>query len=476
MPIFTKLEDPQPPDWSAFSKLNKAKEREVPLKMHQSEDSSENQRGRERLKKSGSPGSSPATPSSSARSGASPRSNSASKTKNSVRFDLDDDPKESSTRKESTTRKSSTTSEKRSSSVETFTRKTTSTTSNISKPPTIPKKTTNSNLAGNSNSQRSTPWRTASAERPSSAMAMSPNTERTLQEIDRDINQIWRELQELEKLPNGTYKPRSGNPAHSNKNNTTNVPVTPVKIKASYVPSASTPQKYSTSLDNKSMTSSYDRQMTSSYDRPMTSLDRPMTSLSNHGTPSSQRRTIWDMETPSSRPVTPQFSQKIDLPSPKRNASPAAVASAASTAAMTSSRPPPPPIPPHLRPQNIKMAPIARDESFYDLGASKSPSTASCYDNNEYSPASGKFKGFPYIDGAPRKRQEESPGATRKNNNNFALLVDKSTQTFGTSVPESPVSDLNNGGSNGLEAEGSTNHPLVPVDKQRKNKDACAIL
>lgn len=31
MPTFTKLEDPQPPDWSTFSKLNKAKEREVPL-------------------------------------------------------------------------------------------------------------------------------------------------------------------------------------------------------------------------------------------------------------------------------------------------------------------------------------------------------------------------------------------------------------------------------------------------------------
>jgi hypothetical protein len=26
-------------------------------------------------------------------------------------------------------------------------------------------------------------------------MAMSPKTERTLQEIDRDINQIWQELQ-----------------------------------------------------------------------------------------------------------------------------------------------------------------------------------------------------------------------------------------------------------------------------------------
>ena len=32
MPTFTKLEDPQPPPWSTFSKLNKAQEREVPLK------------------------------------------------------------------------------------------------------------------------------------------------------------------------------------------------------------------------------------------------------------------------------------------------------------------------------------------------------------------------------------------------------------------------------------------------------------
>ena len=53
---------------------------------------------------------------------------------------------------------------------------------------------------------------------------------------------------------------------------------------------------------------------------------------------------------------------------------------------------------------------------------------SSAYDNNEYSPASGKFKGFPYIDGAPRKRSE-SP--SNKQNNNFSLLVDKSSQTDG---------------------------------------------
>ena len=42
MPTFTKLEDPQPPPWSTFSKLNKAQEREVPLKMEEaSEEASE---------------------------------------------------------------------------------------------------------------------------------------------------------------------------------------------------------------------------------------------------------------------------------------------------------------------------------------------------------------------------------------------------------------------------------------------------
>ena len=59
----------------------------------------------------------------------------------------------------------------------------------FSKPPTIPKKSSNTTPS------KSTPWRTASTERPASAMAMSPKTERTLQEIDRDINQIWQELQ-----------------------------------------------------------------------------------------------------------------------------------------------------------------------------------------------------------------------------------------------------------------------------------------
>lgn len=137
------------------------------------------------------------------------------------------------------------------------------------------------------------------------------------------------------------------------------------------------------------------------------------------------RRTIWDMESKST-PVTPNLSKKLDTPTRK----------------LEVPRGPPPPIPPHLRPTQIPMAPIARDESFYDI-ASKSPSTASCYDN-EYSPNSGKFKGFPYIDGAPRKRSSEG-SPMKQNETDFSLLVDKSTQTQ-------------------LEQE------------KRKSKDACAIL
>ena len=130
---------------------------------------------------------------------------------------------------------------------------------------------------------------------------------------------------------------------------------------------------------------------------------------------------------------------------------------------MRQNLPPPPPLPPHLRPSHQQppksvtiAAPIARDESFYDLG-SKSPSVASAYDN-EYSPNSGNFKGFPYIDGAPSrpKKPQMSDAAVsevvnveadakEKSDNNFALLVDKSTQT-----PEEKL--------------------------QRKAKDACAIL
>ena len=52
-------------------------------------------------------------------------------------------------------------------------------------------------------------------------------------------------------------------------------------------------------------------------------------------------------------------------------------------------------------------------------GGLKTPS--SVYDKNEYSPASRKFKGFPFIDGAPRRRF----ASPIKKNDYFSLLVDK---------------------------------------------------
>ena len=74
-------------------------------------------------------------------------------------------------------------------------------------------------------------------------------TERQLQEIDRDINQIWKELQELEKLPNGSYvrqataaagtsrarTPPPPQPPRPNSANSQAVPIQPVKIKAGYI-------------------------------------------------------------------------------------------------------------------------------------------------------------------------------------------------------------------------------------------------
>ena len=48
MPTFTTLENPQPPEWSTFSKLNKAKERHVPLNVEHDLP----KRGRERAKTS----------------------------------------------------------------------------------------------------------------------------------------------------------------------------------------------------------------------------------------------------------------------------------------------------------------------------------------------------------------------------------------------------------------------------------------
>ena len=50
MPTFTTLENPQPPEWSTFSKLNKAKERHVPLNVEHDLP----ERGRERAKTSSS--------------------------------------------------------------------------------------------------------------------------------------------------------------------------------------------------------------------------------------------------------------------------------------------------------------------------------------------------------------------------------------------------------------------------------------
>ena len=76
-------------------------------------------------------------------------------------------------------------------------------------------------------------------------------TERQLQEIDRDINQIWKELQELEKLPNGNYvrqaatvaaapssattRARTPPPSRPSSANSQAVPIQPVKIKAGYI-------------------------------------------------------------------------------------------------------------------------------------------------------------------------------------------------------------------------------------------------
>merc|ERR1711953_40018 len=366
MPTFTKLEDPQPPPWSTFSKLNKAQEREVPLKMEEaSEEASEakekdpwstsskvnkDQAKEVPLKMEGEA------------SEAKERGRAASQ-KTKVRFDLNDS--------------SSIKSERRSSSVETYTRKTTVTSS---KPPTDKQQPRRPVVKANETAGPTAKWRTASAERPAT---MSPNTERTLQEIDRDINQIWRELQELEKLPNGGYRPRSTPPY------ATATPITPVKVKASYVA-------------------------------------KPMTV-----TPTTQRRTIWDYEQ--------ENNNKIEA-----NASPI-------SRPPRSQLPPPPPLPPHLRPSQPPksvtiVAPIARDESCYDIG-STSPSVTSAYDNDLAETPNVNFKGFPYIDGAPSRKKPQKMEVTEaaKASNNFSLLVDKSTQT-----PEEKL--------------------------QRKAKEACAIL
>merc|ERR1719319_565462 len=109
MPTFTQLEDPKLPEWSTFNSLNKAPEREVPLKTqhqkheqqhheqqkeqkqdHQKEQQQEQQRGRDRSRNQAAPtaGSTTGAPPSPETS-TTGRSPSASGKKNSVRFDLD---------------------------------------------------------------------------------------------------------------------------------------------------------------------------------------------------------------------------------------------------------------------------------------------------------------------------------------------------------------------------------------------------
>ena len=147
----------------------------------------------------------------------------------------------------------------------------------------------------------------------------------------------------MEKLPNGTYRPRrpsagsTGGPAGRSaspggvakspggvakspagvaKPNLPQaavaVPVTPVRVKATYTASAATPTKYST------------------HDPPP-SRSTPPVGVATYpvgvSTPNTQRRTIWDMDSEmptaggpavvqcsKSNPVTPQVAKKIELP------------------------------------------------------------------------------------------------------------------------------------------------------------------
>ena len=94
----------------------------------------------------------------------------AASQKTKVRFDLNDS--------------SSIKSERRSSSVETYTRKTTVTSS---KPPTDKQQPRRPVVKANEAAGPTAKWRTASAERPAT---MSPNTERTLQEIGKETHTI----------------------------------------------------------------------------------------------------------------------------------------------------------------------------------------------------------------------------------------------------------------------------------------------
>ena len=140
----------------------------------------------------------------------------------------------------------------------------------------------------------------------------------------------------MEKLPNGTYRPRRpsagstggatgrsaspggvrcaspggvakspGGVAKPNLPQAAAVPVTPVRVKATYTASAATPTKYST------------------HDPPPSRATPPV----GVSTPNTQRRTIWDMDSEmptaggpavvqisKSNPVTPQVAKKIELP------------------------------------------------------------------------------------------------------------------------------------------------------------------
>ena len=83
------------------------------------------------------------------------------------------------------------------------------------------------------------------------------------------------------------------------------------------------------------------------------------------------------------------------------------------------------------------------------------------------------LKGFPYINGALKKRSD-SP----KQNNNFSLLVDKSTQTTTTGTDNIDKVSASTGTPVHNDVNPTPNAADMNADncKQRKSKDACAIL
>lgn len=403
MPSFTKLEDPKPPDWSTFSAKNKLKENIVPLHVEDFDD--RYHRGsRDRANKS-------------QENSRNRKHSGEKKPLHSVRFDLQD---------EKLTEKT----ERRSSSVETYTRKTT--TSKSSKPPTV---------GGSPRILKDRPkysqdpfWRPASADQGKRDAALSPNTERTLQEIDRDINKIWKELQELEQFP-------TSKSSQQQKKSSSPVPVTPVRVRAfntATPQSASPSQKWSTTKDSS---------------EPKVTFSDP----SSSSTPATERRTIWDMEPSPVGRFSRESSPRLQSASPafqprgRRNreatkpgsihpswrsssasrAMPGAatpLASSTVTGAIISNGSRRPPPPPYISPPPIinsresttvcKAAPIAKDESFYDLDQSSSSPFGSSYDNNP-----------PVIRKSSVDGKGKSPSPTKTENNNFSLLVDKATQT-----------------------------------------------